>query len=968
MNFGLLEKAFVMEKQALLIFLVLVVSPLVLVVNAWTVRLPAIGTAVSLVFLFVASWVTGQLLFHQEDTVFRVVFGFIAILVFLALTGNALIVVASFTETVSFIAIAVLGVILGLTFVRFRKSYSSQVTGKSGFHGKKEVGEAILLVIPFLVSTGVAFWMLWLGRTGEGGASVWLTIPNFFIPLVFLVSFSLMCVLVFTRLRNSLKLGFVCIFSFLVHSLFLLVWYPGRYGDPWVHLGEARYIAKTGIPYAYSWMVKQFLIVDLTLRVQESLTVFFGRMFLVELYWVHVVLVPLLWSTLVPLIAYKIAQILTLKKSEIFPILTAIATVLFPSLISWGTVSVPNSLGFIFFFSSIVFLLSWMKNGQKREWLLSFLTCVASFLAHPQAGLFAFMLFFWASVIQRSTRRIWSYVSYVLLFLAYPLSLLYVQTSFSLAEALDLNNFLSFQSEMTTIMLTFGIIGLILSVKNHFVRTKSALVLFVFYVTVMLEYYITRFAMTHLPYGAGRILTMADFVLVPFVALGFFMVAKVFGKLPPLKSRIVSSISSFSKSSKISLNRRFIVMILICLFLSFQTAVALYQAYSHDEIVKVQPAFYELEAIQYIESDAPGRYVVLCEPTFAGLAIGFLGIDYGYAGGVRGIFGIPEWWYPTVKMYLDMTQNPSTSILQEAMDFADAEVSYFVVSVRNADFTEIVKRTSLVFSDPRAYRVFGENDELYVFKYPLIVVEEIGSQVKVVFDDGASIDYINTSLSYMFESEINSTLTLSGFSSYNITEFPKHWTFLDLKVNNVSEKFDDSSDINTFIYVKELDPSDILTVTWLYNRNYPEIGWKEDSFRRSVWRVHELYGGTMVPDILKDGNTLMLSYPFTQGSYWYYYYTTSVNIATNNFPYIIVRWRSNMPVAIVAAYFEGGGSQEIVALGSQSTLWSTTIVELPSNTVVKTIMVGLSNARNQMLSGVGTLEVDFILLSARTTP
>lgn len=948
-----------MEKRTLMVFLMLVISPLVFIANAWTVRSPIIGTAASLVFLSVASWVTGELLFSREDRVFRVTFGFITVLIFLALTGNVLIVIASFTETVSLIAIAVLGVILGLAFARFRQSHSPQVTSKSRVsYGKKVAGETILLMIPFLASAVIAFWLLWLGRTGEGGASVWLTIPSFFISLFLFVSFSLMVVLVFTRLSNSLKLGLVCVFSFLVHSLFLLVWYPGRYGDPWVHLGEARYIARTGIPYAYSWMVKQFLILELTLRAQEALTVFFGRMFLMDLYWVHVVLVPLLWSTLVPLIAYRIAEMLVVKKSGIFPILTAVATVLFPSLILWGTVSVPNSLGFIFFFVSIMFSLSWMNHGGKHKWLLSLLASIVSFLAHPQTGLFGFMLLFWTTVIHRTTRKIWSFMSYVPIFLVYPLTLLYVQASFSVKNLLFLDSFLSFQSEISTIMLVFGVVGLILGVKDRLVSTRGVLVIFIFYATILTEYYVTRFGMTNIPYGAGRVLAMADFLLVPFVALGFFMIAKTFGKSSSLKSQIGSSF----KRLRTGLSRRFVSLFLICLFLSLQTTVVLYQAYPHNEIVKVQPSDYELEAIQYMDSDAPGRYVVLCEPTFAGLAIGTLGADHGYIGSGRGAFGIPELWYYLAQMWLSMTKQPSTGIMKEAMNIANATVGYFVVSIRSSEFESIIQRTTAAFGRPDKDFGYGK---LYLWRHPLPIYEEPGRYVKVAFEDG-NFTYNQTKFVYMIESEINSTLALSGHVSYYITEYPLNWTFLDLTVNNMTAKFDESSDVNSFIYINGLSPNDTVAVTWLSNRNYPFVGWKDDSFKTG-WETHWLYPGNIEPTIVSDGNILSLSHYFTPGSYEYYYYVKPVNVSTDEYNYVMIRWKSNGPIAVAAVYFELEVVQYVVELGSQSGGWATTIVKMPPGDSITNVMVGISDARAPSLLGFRTLQIDYILIVAETS-
>ena len=949
-----------MKKQTLLVFLILVILPLVLAANALVIGSPIIGIVSSLLFLCLASWVTSELLFYREDKVFRMTFGFVTILMFLALIGNVLIVIASFTEVVSLIAVVVSSVILGLAFVRHRKGYFPTAPSKSDKGPvKKAVGGPVMLLILFLVWVFAAFRLLWISRTDEGGASVWMTIPNSFLPLFLLVSFSLLVVLVFTRLSNSLKLGLVCLYSFLVHSLFLLVWYPGRYGDPWAQLGEARYISSTGMPYAYDWMIQQRLIPQLALRAQQALTVFFGRMFFVDLYWVHIVLIPLLWSILVPLIAYIIADRLSVEKSRKFPILAAVATLLFPSLILWGTVSVPNSLGFIFFFVSVALLITWINHGDKRMWLLSSLASITSFLAHPQPGLFAFFLLFWVTVTHKTTRKIWSVIIYVPLFLVYPLSLLYRQASFSLGGLSILDNFLSFQSEISTILLVFGVVGLILGVKNHFVRTKSALMLFIIYLTLLSEYYLTEFGMTNLPFGAERILTMANFMLVPFVALGFIIIVRIFGKVAS-KSTGNLSLSVPLKGFKMGLGRSRVGFLVICLFLSLQATSALYQAYPQNELVKVQPSGYELEAIKYINSDAKGsRYVVLGDTTFAGLAIGYLGADYSF-----GTYAQPEWSYPTMVLYVDMTTQPSLSYMQQALDFAGAKVSYFVVSVRNPDFEEVVERTSEVLP---VNRVFGEG-KLYVFKYPLSVVEELGSSVKVVFDDGSKTESVPTWLTYMVESEITASLNLSGHVSYNVTEYPPHWTFLNLTVNNESKHFDESSNIDTFIYVKGLEPSDVVEVEWLFNSNYPRVGWKEDSFKRE-WHPHPQYLGIpgKPPVIANDGNVLSISHSFEPRAIWYYYHVTSVGVSTNDYPYLIIRWRSNLPTAVAYVYFEDESAQEIVSFGSQSVDWGSTVVKLKSDAVVSMVMVGLSNAVNQQLSGVGTLEVDFILICGKAT-
>jgi len=933
----------------------LLVSSSILLVNSLTVKSAIIGIIASILYFLFSSTVLGRLFYRGDISGFKTAMGSATLLILMALPGAALILLGIFSLVPCMIVVVGIALCLSFAFVRFDSSMKSTHTenaSSSRLHGVR----SFLLGLPFLALAGVAFGLLWLSRTGEGVSSVWLVIPDFFVAVFLLTTLSLATFSFFAGADRGVKLGLVALYSLLAHSLFWLVWFPGRYGDSWSHLGEARYIARNGMPYAYSRMVERGLWVDLVkYRAYDALVVFFERMFCIDVYWVHVLFIPVLWSVFTTVIAYKTAEALAPKENRVFPILTAMTMVAFPSLVSWGAVSVPNSLGFIFFFLSVPLLLFWVNGAGRQMWFLAFLSSVVSLLVHPQAGFFAFMLLLFVSVIHKTSNSIIRVAGFTLMFISYPLALYLQGASFSLTGLFQIGNFLEFQSSISTILLGLGLVGLMLGVRDKIAGFKSSFVLLAFYLVVLFEYYLTGYGMSDLPFGSRRILAMADFLLVPFVAMGLLKIVQVF-QMALQRGETDSLLHRSSRGVNLHTKHLLVGLLLIGVFLSLQSTVVLYQAYPRDELVKVQPSAYEVEAIQYIEADAEDRYVVLCEPGFASLAIGFLGTDYGYVGGNRGGFGYPEWWYPTIGMYVDMTESPSTGHMQRGMDFANATVSYFVVSVRNPDFEEVLERTSRVLP---VNAVFG-NGKLYVFKYPLSAHEEPGLPVSVGFANGTSAD-VETEFVYMVDNEINATLTVSGSTSYNISDFPNHWTFLDSRVNDSPKRFDNSSDVNSFVYITGLEEDDILTVKWLFNRHYPIVGWKEDSFKRREWRPHELFGGTMTPNIIKDGDIMSLSYSFTPGTYWYYYYTTSVGLSTDDYPYIIMRWRADNPVAVASVYFEAGGGEGIVPLGSQSSRWITTIVQLPSNAVVNTVMIGLSNVKDMDLSGMGTLEVDYVL-------
>jgi hypothetical protein len=939
------------------ILLLLVLSVLI-IVNSLYVKSPIIGVPVSLIFFFVASTTVSDVFFSREKRFFKITLGLATFIVLTALFGSILIISARFSGFWSLVMVSVTALIFSVLSDRMR-NVPSQVKNLQSEAKEKFEGVGLYCAVgAFVVFAVIGFYALATARTGEGGASVWLTIPYYFLPSFFVTSLLLVFILFFTRANIGLKLSLIFVYSFLIHSLFWIVWYPGRYGDPWTHLGESRYIDRAGKPYAYLHMLQEFLIIDLLAgRAQYALVVLFSRMLSVDIYWVHVLFVPFLWSFLVPLFSYKLTDVLAQKQREILPLVAALASNLFPTLVLWGTVSVPNSVGFIFFFFTVVLLFYWIDTGDRQFWVLSLLAAMATFLAHPQPGIFAFVFLFLITSFQKISRNIEKTLLYLLLLVPYPFALYLLNARFSFDQLVSVENFGSLQSDIVTIMLFLALLGVVWSVRRKHVRRRNTLVLFMLFVTVVLEYYLTMYGLSGLPFGAKRILVMADLLLLPLVAFGVIGVVAVLTGMFSCVRRDYS----FLKKVKVSFSStRLAVFTLLCLALSAQATITLYEAYPRLEVVELQPAAYEMEAIYYINSTASAPYVVLCDTQLASLASGLLGSDYGYGGGKWGCFGISDFDYPTIKMYSQMVWSPSLSIMEEALDFQDwFEIAYFVVSIKATNFENAIEETSLILP---VDAVFGGN-KLYVFRHPLPIVEEPGPSVKVVFEGGVT-ENVETTLSYMYETEINSTLTLSGHTSYNITDYPMHWTFLTLRVSDAVKEFEETSDINTFIYIKELEPDDVLTLTWRFNGIYPSAVWKEDSFKHG-WRTHDLYPGTLVPAIATDGNILSMSYSFEFGPYQYYYYIKPVNITTGENQSIIVRWKSDGPIAVVGYYFELGLSSGayVVPLGSESIDWTVTIVKLPQNLKITYVMVGINNLKAKDLTGVRTVTVDYILIS-----
>jgi hypothetical protein len=928
-------------------------STAIMLWNSLYEKSPVLGLSVSLVIFYIGSKAVASLFFRHERPFVKDVLGFAAFISVATLLGIGLLYGGVFIEAYSLFAVT--GLVLALCIASALKGSKNRIaTRQLKTDGDKNV-VPLILVCSYIFLTAVAFYSLFLARTGEGAISVWLTIPNYFLLFFFLSSLDLVLILFFTRIPIGLKLLLVFINSFLSHSLFLIVWYPGRYGDPWSFLAEMRFIDREGAIFGYSHVLSNFLVVDFV-KYQGlfSLALLFERMFSIDIYWVNFTLIPLLWSLLVPVFLYKLAESITVKISPSFLLLSAMGGSLFSTLVYWGAVAHANALGFIFLLFSVVLLLKWFVSGGRMFWGMSLVISVLTFLTHLQPGIFALVFLFGATVLKTRLAAILKWVSCSLLFLTYPFLLCLNGAALSLSGLFSLENFLSFLSQMATLLFALAFVGLVFSFKSAHVKRRGVALLFLFYVMVLTGYYVTSYGMTGLPFSPDRIIAIGDILLTPILALGLLTTADF----------LRSGFSKVKNHHFGNVHSRSFGMLLVCLFLSAQATLALYVAYPRNEITQVQPAWYEINAAYYLDS-TPEKYVVLCEPGFANLAEAFLGSDYAYGSG-HGTFGVPEWNWWVSQMSWEMENNPSLDILLNAMRRVGATVGYVVVSTRLPEgykLQDIVERVSEVLP---VDRIFG-NGKLYVFKYSTQVVTGKGPSLKVTYDGGASEENVTTEFRSTFVSDVNYNLTLSGHSSYNITGYPAHWTFSALYVNQQLSTFDNVSDINNFVYISKLAPTDVVRVAWQANNLYPIAGWKDDSFR-SGWHTNPYAHVSTMPTVLTDGNILEISWNFTPGNYYYYQSDKRVGISTDDFPYLFMKWRTTGPIAEVTVSFDENRTRQqvIVGYGSQSLSWTVTMVKLSPGENINSITVGITNYKDvTSVFGSQSLYVDYILICAK---
>ena len=181
-------------------FVLLSALSVALIVNTVIAKSMAIGIAVSLVFLYLNFVAAGKLFFSGEASFSRTMLGLASFVSIMAFVGSALVFAGIFTEKVSIGALIALSFILLFLAERTREPQFPDSTRNSMGAKEKTEYKAWSLVLVFFFSIAAAFSMLLIGRTGEGGASVWLTIPESFIPVFLLVSLLLGVIVLFRTL------------------------------------------------------------------------------------------------------------------------------------------------------------------------------------------------------------------------------------------------------------------------------------------------------------------------------------------------------------------------------------------------------------------------------------------------------------------------------------------------------------------------------------------------------------------------------------------------------------------------------------------------------------------------------------------------------------------------------------------------------------------------------------------------
>lgn len=619
---------------------------------------------------------------------------------------------------------------------------------------------SVVLVLIFLTLVACCSGLLLVSRTRSG--DIYSNLHPWFMPM-YLVTSVFLGAIIMLKGESRLKMSFIMLFSVLSCLLLVIVLDAGYGWDSWVHLGFSRLVYDnvlydvSGTPgwrFHFSVFPLERVLGEIYRSCEQvfqySISVIFARSFGVDVYWVHLCLIPMLWGAFVPVVAYSVAR--ALCKEERAALISSLLVISYVSLIGWGSYSVPQSLGYIFFFFTLYLLLGYLSN--KNAMLPAIVGAFASFLAHYITGImaFAFILLAFGFRNYQNTRRVHDslglMMAFVICFMALPL-MIYAQRYFypiTIDFSLSKLSQLSVYDAVGSVILT----GYGESTIKQFIT--YGVILDLFGIVGLLKYGLRRHKEVDNPLCVFLLLAFST-LTISHIIQAWFMVGEFSIRLGPCKSLVaiplagivINSLIDFLSPSKKSHGsdvrtvgtrlgfskfrvRTALVMTMFVLSLSGLVTAAVYQMCQGKG---VDVSGYELEAARYIDETTNGAYVVICDTKFM-----FAG--YSVAG-IRN----PQAYYPYVYgsleergLYGEMRSNPSPEFMIKAAKINNASFGYFVVSIRSASdsssLKKVIERSSIYFE---RYGMFGDggNQSVYVFRYKIPPLFRVSPDISAVY-------------------------------------------------------------------------------------------------------------------------------------------------------------------------------------------------------------------------------------------
>lgn len=705
------SKRLIASKRILITFSYVMI--LVIFANLTIFHSPLIGAIAFVSLLLVNGNFLGQLFFQEERSFVK---RFLEMLLFIAFLGGAgwfvmilynldsLRVVIALLIVVSFVSF------LSLKIKRTPWNYELQTPNLKGMHLPHILSGSLYL---FLMAT--SFYLLFVSRSAEVH-TVWQVIHPLFMPIFFAASLLLLKI-IYSFEKTEYKLLFIIFHSILSHTFFAIIFPAGDVGYQALILGRTRNIFENLTfhgwpPWPVDNILSQVWLWCRGINFQASLSVIFARIFQIDVFWTHLLLVPVLWGFFVPVGMFMIAK--TINRNENVSLLSALLVSSFPSTIYYGAISVPNCLGYVFFLYSLIFSLKLLSPSTSKTFFLAMTFSLAAFLSHFLTGIMAFSLFLLVIAVRKYENeknrspveaRLLLLCSFIFCTSLIPFALVYQKvfypfsTSFSLEKLQGLPleqvfrwiilggyaNYWIISGILHVMPPLLGFLGMIYYLKYSLrQRTNKKFLYSIFlllsFLMVLIDYRITKFFMVGVPFNEERLWVFRDFLAVPFLAI---IAGRFISLLRKKSSNLIQTIRfrpllMLLKRVNLKTVATYILTLIavstyIIALLSIPAGVTISVYFGYPRYGPLQITSYELEAVKYIEENTKETYVVIA--------------DYWIIIAGQMLVGVhnPKSYYfrPTeprgVAFFIEMKNNPTNETMIRAIKTNNATVAYFTI-------------------------------------------------------------------------------------------------------------------------------------------------------------------------------------------------------------------------------------------------------------------------------------------------
>lgn len=636
------------------------------------------------------------------------------------------------TTLVNFIYVAIFGefnqyisrlaftiIVLVYIFRNFKKRFSKHIINEIRCNFNKLIQDLLsrkrifLLIIIVYLYIGYLFVFLYQFRDPLP-STVWNALGPY-ASLILLISVGIMgficSVLSIINNKDSLLSKIIIILfipiSILIRSLYILTFEAGYGSDQWIWLGYARTL-ELGIhsrifPEGYEYprsligigtdnltlFQRLFLITDRKLQPVLVLTI--SSLIGIDIYYVNLLLIPLLCGLYFPIIFYEIIYSFSTKKNLIF--LSYVLTGL-PILLRWQSSSVPMSLSI---FLVALILRELLLEGFSRRFFIYYL---AIFLTHGMG--FVIVSSWLILILSMMFKRGWLRLFFMLFAFLTPLLILSVTQAYKLhieAKPIELNidyftkNIVSIlmipsKAKMSSFLSSLIIyVCLLLSlvniaIKKDFKKYPKLIFLLHYFSMAYIFIYFQYIFLNHFKY-----LLISPRRLIPFLHLIIVL-------LMPTTLEYYSRIITFSKRKifiKVTLiHKNFIFRIIYrnalkyisCIFLVFLLIINIFYGYPHEAdfvSLKHNITLAELKAVRKLHQESERPYLVLCYFDFGRIGVSIVGIRNPME-----YYDFPNWspkrW--SNRLYREAIYNPDKFLGEIDMLYIinNASVIYIVVS------------------------------------------------------------------------------------------------------------------------------------------------------------------------------------------------------------------------------------------------------------------------------------------------